>query len=147
MNHEEEMAEQIERLLIENSELKGRAQVAEKQVEDAKRAVQTYIEEIQRTGKGVKDMLQNMVTIQAQADMVRRRLGKVQMALLAADNLVNAYRSEYPSAIALSDLVSRKEDEYTMSRKDLTTSDAQPDQSAGQQQPSGPDPQAPDHRR
>lgn len=135
MNREEELEARIRELELENGDLKGRVQVAERQVEDAKKAVQTYIDEIQKTAKGVQDMLRNTATIQTQGDMVRRRLGKVQMALLAADGLIAALRNPQGDP---NPAVKTAEKIYAAAREELKTTDVQQsDDSAGQQRPAG----------
>jgi hypothetical protein len=147
MNHEEELDTRIRELEIENGEFKGRVQIAEKQVAEAKVAVQTYINEIQRTAGGVKEMLKNTALIQEQGTMVRRRLAKVQMTLVAADNLINAYRWSY-SIESVTNRVREAEEAYTKAREELKKTDGEPDNSTGEQQSaSGLDAQTSHDRR
>jgi hypothetical protein len=142
MNHEEEYAQEIERLRIENAELKSRVEIAEKQVADAKIAVQGYIDELVRIGASTKELLKQMGTIQDQGNAVRTRLAKVNVVLVAADNLVNVYRSNYPTPEAAR--IAEAEKAYTEARKQLETSDAQ----QSEQQPAGrPDVPVPNDRR
>jgi hypothetical protein len=127
MNREEELEAEISRLTIENGELKTRTATAEKQLEDAKVAVQGYIDELKRVAVVSKEMLTNVGTIQDQGWAVRRRLAKVNMAFLAADNLVNAWRV----GRSWKDVdVLKMEAAYTEAKKNLETSDAQPDNPA-----------------
>jgi chromosome segregation ATPase len=144
MNHEEELEARIRELEMENGELKGRVLVAEKQFEDAKIAVQSYIDEITRIGKSTQELVKNMGVIQEQGMTVRRRLAKVNMTLLAADNLVNAYRKlagAMPTSVFTSEVLP-SENAYTEARKQLETSDVEPEQ----QHQRGPDVPASDDR-
>ena len=142
MNREEELEARITELETENGELKGRVLVAEKQVEDAKKAVQTYINEIVATGENVKKMLKSTALIQEQSMGVRRRLAKVNMALMAADNLVNAYRTFVNHKNNSTQLLGL-EKVYTATREELKKTDAEP---TGGQSAGGPDDQAPGDR-
>lgn len=141
MSREQELEVRVHELEIENGELKGRVTIAEQQVEDARKAVQTYIDEITKLGKSAMDTVKNLGIIQEQGMAVRRRLGKVSLCLVAAEQLIRmGYEAgAEPGRIAELKVL------YTQAKERLKTPDGE--QSAEQQPAGGPDAQAPDDRK